>query len=724
MKANTLNSSGRILPILHPDLWRSVVAFVIAVAILFTATYPDSGSTFAVMEDADMSQMKIHFTTNGSDEKKISLFDDANIMLVAAMALYGNREKDLGILNEEEASALNLRAEKDNESKKAKRTRQERQAIDKQRREWYADLETGIVRLQQACETLSSLDCPAYTAEYQQAEAAVEGCRKALKCTMNKIVGGIGNGLGNMILNKANLIIDEMMTVENRQRFFADPNADFTRTRKMTLHDLIMFLLTEGRGSLGKELFNYYAPLNDTLTAGGLDNCREKLSAEGVKYFAERISEEMDKLVVIKVAGLDIYATDGSDTDTFKDENGENHMQPNGDKAGYNQYHVVTFFNALCRNIRKVVVQNKGEMNESLAVAQMIRSMSFASPSCVLGDRGIPSFNLMATIHQTKNLDYLFRVPEGWMKELKSMPLEQFDTDIEITICTKQTNVNKERRERGEIHILSGKSPKGKNKKSMNWEYEEEYKLPIRVVRFPIKVDPKTGEITWETILTSLPRDKYPLETIKLLYRIRWQIELSYRTLKYACNMSFYHCKKEEYSKQEIYARVALYNIAQVLIQWAEYGIEAADMEAEFKETKTAAVEKEEALADNTASSKEDEVTIRWIPAEDEKAAVPVEKPSEAAPPVATSESAKPKQKSTNAAKSGQTQEKDNPAKLLGYQINQTFAIYVTSHFLLNNGVVGYDLLRLIGKHMVPVYETRSFKLNLKGKSFIPFFYR
>ena len=52
------------------------------------------------------------------------------------------------------------------------------------------------------------------------------------------------------------------------------------------------------------------------------------------------------------------------------------------------------------------------------------------------------------------------------------------------------------------------------------------------------------------------------LEEIKELYHKRWGIETSFRELKYAIGLSALHSKKRESIKQEIYARLLLYNFS------------------------------------------------------------------------------------------------------------------------------------------------------------------
>ena len=46
---------------------------------------------------------------------------------------------------------------------------------------------------------------------------------------------------------------------------------------------------------------------------------------------------------------------------------------------------------------------------------------------------------------------------------------------------------------------------------------------------------------------------------------MRWGIETAFRELKYAIGLSCFHAKKVEYIKQEIFARLILYNFCEMI---------------------------------------------------------------------------------------------------------------------------------------------------------------
>ena len=70
----------------------------------------------------------------------------------------------------------------------------------------------------------------------------------------------------------------------------------------------------------------------------------------------------------------------------------------------------------------------------------------------------------------------------------------------------------------------------------------------------------KFSEDTYECIVTNLDKDEFTIQDIKELYHLRWEIETSYRELKYDLDLNTLHSKKRNLIEQEIYAKMLLYN--------------------------------------------------------------------------------------------------------------------------------------------------------------------
>ena len=89
------------------------------------------------------------------------------------------------------------------------------------------------------------------------------------------------------------------------------------------------------------------------------------------------------------------------------------------------------------------------------------------------------------------------------------------------------------------------------------------YPIAFRVVRF------KLADECYETVITNLNETDFPPSELKTLYAKRWGIETSFRELKYAVGLVNFHAKKPEYIVQEIFARLTMYNFAEMITSHA-----------------------------------------------------------------------------------------------------------------------------------------------------------
>ncbi len=163
----------------------------------------------------------------------------------------------------------------------------------------------------------------------------------------------------------------------------------------------------------------------------------------------------------------------------------------------------------------------------------------------------------MEHCRRKNGVDFLIRVKESWISEVKDLPMEEWDTDIPLEIRTTQTKADKAAYRNGTAKYASGKSKFGKYKSSQSWDFGSPHKMTVRVVRLRIADD------KYETIATSLDRDSFPAGKIKELYNLRWGIETSFRDLKYAIGLVNFHARKDDSIVQEIFASLVMYNFSE-----------------------------------------------------------------------------------------------------------------------------------------------------------------
>ncbi|WP_369413426.1 transposase [Allobaculum fili] len=84
--------------------------------------------------------------------------------------------------------------------------------------------------------------------------------------------------------------------------------------------------------------------------------------------------------------------------------------------------------------------------------------------------------------------------------------------------------------------------------------------LPLhgRAVRFKVKCGEKESFIT---LFTNLSADSFSTDDLKEIYRLRWQIEISFRDLKRELGLEHIHGRKKELVIGEVYAKRTIYNM-------------------------------------------------------------------------------------------------------------------------------------------------------------------
>ena len=359
------------------------------------------------------------------------------------------------------------------------------------------------------------------------------------------------------ILDTLNGIISEM--AKDASAFVVNPNKDFTRKRTFTFERMLKIILGMGGQSLGRELSDYFSETNDFATKSAFIQQRDKIRPEAFKYLLHKFNElSSDDRTYM---GYRLFACDGTTVNIAKNPNNkETHVNTNKKSDGFNQYHVNTLYDLLNKTYVDAIIQGVCVVDEPRSAIDMINSLPLDGKAILIGDRGYAALNLMEHCRRKNGLDFLIRVKESWITEVKALPMEECDVDISIELRTTQTKADKEAYKNGTAKYICGKSKFGKYKVSQAWDFESPHKMSIRIIRF------KIAEDKYETIATSLDRFAFPAPKIKELYNLRWGIETSFRDLKYAIGMVNFHARKDDAIMQEIFASLIMYNFSERII--------------------------------------------------------------------------------------------------------------------------------------------------------------
>ena len=357
------------------------------------------------------------------------------------------------------------------------------------------------------------------------------------------------------------LLMSEIKRVAaNPHDYCTNPDTDFTRTRKLPIEKILQGIIGMESGSLTNELLDLYDASIQTPTASAFIQQRKKIKPEAFESIFVNFSKGIlgsidDDMQVLDIDGSKIQiATDASDTDSYFP--GTNGQKP------YNLLHLNCLFNLKHSIYSDAIIQKAKYANEHKALTEMVDRSDIAK-ALVIADRGYESYNNLAHI-QEKDWYYLIRVKDGKCGIKEGLTLPQsglFDEDISLKLTRKQTKETKELfKDKNHYRFISTTTTMDylpiKNKKSEPVKF---YELNFRIVRFPISKD------SYETVITNLDREKYPIEKLKELYASRWGIETSFRDLKYTIGMLDFHSKKVMCIQQEIYAHLIMYNFAEMI---------------------------------------------------------------------------------------------------------------------------------------------------------------
>ena len=344
--------------------------------------------------------------------------------------------------------------------------------------------------------------------------------------------------------------------------YCVDPKRDFTRTRKITMKTILECAINMEGKSLSNELTDIFNNLEDVPTVSAFVQQRDKVKPEAF----EAVFNKFTSGIRTNTGEMAILAVDGSDV-RLPDNPKEKSTYLPGSKTQlpYNCLHINALYDLNQSIYRSVIIQNGAHRDEHIALQQLVDS-SKISKALVIADRGYESYNSMAHI-QEKGWFFLIRIKDGkhGIKAGFDLPDEDsFDLDIVLNLTRKQTNdIKAILKDRNHYKFIASSSPFDylplHSRKADPLVF---YLLKFRIVRFKISED------TYETVITNLPADKYPSEELKKLYASRWGIETSFRDLKYTIGLLKYHSKKTACIRQEIYARLTLYNFVEVITSY------------------------------------------------------------------------------------------------------------------------------------------------------------
>lgn len=337
------------------------------------------------------------------------------------------------------------------------------------------------------------------------------------------------------------------------------PGRDFSRHRKLPFHRLIKLLIGMEGNSLSHEMLSCFRFSQETPSVPALIQQRAKLKPEAMQYvFSEVVKafpcqKNMNGYRLIACDGSDLhYAANPAEPDNF--------FRTDEHSRGYNLLHLNVLYDLYSRRYIDAIIQPRRQVDEVGAFIAMIDRFPSGEKVIFTADRGYESYNVMAHIIE-KGFHYLIRVKNpnssGLLCKLSLPENQRFDFRFHIELTKKQTN-----------QVKANPTLYRFIPKSSRFDFCDLY----RRISYPLHFRVVAVEITkgcFEYLITNLDGFFFSSDKLKELYRLRWGVETAFRDLKYTVGLSGFHSKKAEFIGQEVFARLILYNLCELVASHA-----------------------------------------------------------------------------------------------------------------------------------------------------------
>ena len=282
------------------------------------------------------------------------------------------------------------------------------------------------------------------------------------------------------------------------------------------------------------------------ITNQGMSLQRLKFNPEAIKYLCDEwvksIYSDHDYERVRRIKGYYVFAIDGTDIILPNSEEGFKHYGGNTSTKGIKS----TIASASCIYdvVNRVIVDaniNPYKTPELKSAYKNIKNLEelipFENKICIF-DRGYVAANFIVDLYNL-NHKFIFRLPLNVFKhEVAAMATNDELVTIEMT---------KER--------LNGIRNEPYYEQMLSVDH-----IVVRVAK--IKLDSGVEEI----LLTNLEYDEFSTEELKELYRLRWEIETVYNSLKHKIEIEKFSGYKPLIIEQDFYASIYLWNMIQDMI--------------------------------------------------------------------------------------------------------------------------------------------------------------
>lgn len=337
-------------------------------------------------------------------------------------------------------------------------------------------------------------------------------------------------------------------------RFVRDPKKDFTRQSRLSLTTVVSIILSMGASSLKKELHKAFHLDTHTPSVSALCQQRMKIRIDAFYHLPYGLNASFERAFY---KGYSLIACDGSalSLPLVLGDGDYSYRRKRADQKDYSQIHLNALYDLVSRRYLDIVMAPRRENDEKKAFLKMLGRGTFSKKTIFVMDRGYESYDVLGSIYRM-GMSFVLRAKDGStggiVKAFHLQKKGEYDKTFTRIFTTRR---NKTVLSQPEVYHTI-RWARGRAFLDKDHPYIE---MTLRILR--IQIAPGT----YECIITDLPADKFSLQEIKKIYRMRWGIETSFRELKYDLSLDHIHSKKAECIQQEIVARMVLYNFSSII---------------------------------------------------------------------------------------------------------------------------------------------------------------
>lgn len=353
----------------------------------------------------------------------------------------------------------------------------------------------------------------------------------------------------NFLIQSINSLLD------NKNRYFINPDKDFSRAQKISFLDTMLFPIITGNESTSVEMLDFF-PQAKMPTHAAFSYRRDQVKLSAFQDLFYNFTAKLD--CSKSFHGKLLIACDGTRINVpYNPKDNDSFVNCIENRRGFNQYHLNSCYDILNDVFIDSVIQGYYSMNENAAFCQMIERFPKDKSAIFITDRGYASYN---------TISHLINNGQVFVMRLSS-------TMAQNIFCNNDTPLNSDFDIEDDIHV--GRIRTKASKTLRNYHaimHDKTYdSIPVgskKIEHFRLRlVGFKLSGGQMEYLLTNLLINDFSLDDLKEIYRLRWGIETSFRFLKYASGIIHIHSLKQKFIFQEIYAKLICYNFCSAIMK-------------------------------------------------------------------------------------------------------------------------------------------------------------